>query len=58
MPYLARVNAHIADDIQSLNNVAALIGEAACVYFVDKIGRRPPLIVGNAVSGMTFVVGA
>ncbi|KAF8175574.1 general substrate transporter [Pholiota molesta] len=43
---------------QSINSVIALIGEACCVMWVDRTGRRAPLIVGNIVSGLSFVVGA
>ncbi len=32
---------------QAINNIIALVGEAFCVLFVDKLGRRRPLIVGN-----------
>lgn len=32
---------------QAINNIIALIGEACCVLFVDKLGRRRPLIAGN-----------
>jgi hypothetical protein len=46
------------DSWQSINNVVALIGEAACVLFVDHTGRRPPLIIGNIVGGATFFVAA
>ncbi|KAF9558448.1 general substrate transporter [Agrocybe pediades] len=43
---------------QSINNIIALIGEACCVIWVDSTGRRKPLIIGNVVSGLSFVVGA
>lgn len=42
---------------QSINSVLALFGEAACVMWVDKMGRRKPLIVANIISSMTFCVG-
>jgi hypothetical protein len=32
---------------QAINNIIALVGEACCVLFVDKLGRRRPLIIGN-----------
>ena len=32
---------------QAINNIIALIGEACCVLFIDKLGRRWPLIWGN-----------
>ncbi|KAH7097624.1 general substrate transporter [Auriculariales sp. MPI-PUGE-AT-0066] len=43
--------------LQSGNSVIALIGEALCVLFIDKLGRRWPLISANALSGLTFVIG-
>jgi len=43
---------------QSINSVIALIGEACCVIWVDAIGRRRPLIIGNILSGLSFVVGS
>lgn len=43
---------------QSCNSVIALIGEACCVLWIDAVGRRRPLIIGNIVSGLSFVVGA
>jgi len=43
--------------LQSGNSVIALIGEALCVLFIDRLGRRWPLISANAASGLTFVVG-
>jgi hypothetical protein len=32
---------------QAINNIIALLGEACCVLFIDKLGRRRPLITGN-----------
>lgn len=32
---------------QAINNIIALVGEACCMLFVDKLGRRRPLIAGN-----------
>ncbi|KAF8059825.1 general substrate transporter [Lyophyllum atratum] len=43
---------------QSINSIIALIGEACCVLWVDRTGRRRPLIIGNVASGLSFVVGA
>ncbi|KIJ37508.1 hypothetical protein M422DRAFT_69241 [Sphaerobolus stellatus SS14] len=43
---------------QSINSVIALIGEACCVMWIDHTGRRRPLIVGNVVSGLSFVAGS
>lgn len=35
---------------QAINNIIALLGEACCVLFIDKLGRRRPLITGNLVN--------
>ena len=43
--------------LQSGNSVIALIGEALCIWFIDRLGRRGPFIWGNALSGLTFVIG-
>ncbi|EIN03883.1 general substrate transporter [Punctularia strigosozonata HHB-11173 SS5] len=43
--------------LQSGNSVIALIGEALCVMYIDKFGRRPVYVAGNALSGFTFVIG-
>ncbi|KAF8589970.1 general substrate transporter [Ramaria rubella] len=43
---------------QSISSIIGLIGEAACVLFIDATGRRWPMIIGNIVSGLSFVVGA
>lgn len=32
---------------QAINNIIGLLGEACCVLFIDKLGRRRPLISGN-----------
>lgn len=28
-----------------------------CILFIDRLGRRKPLIWANALSGLTFVIG-
>ncbi|KAJ6494293.1 general substrate transporter [Mycena sanguinolenta] len=43
---------------QSINSIIALIGEAACVMWIDATGRRGPMIIGNIASGLSFVVGS
>ncbi|KAL8278244.1 hypothetical protein RQP46_009417 [Phenoliferia psychrophenolica] len=43
---------------QSYNSVIALFGEAMTILFVDRLGRRWPLIIGNIMSGITFACGA
>jgi MFS family permease len=41
---------------QAINNIIALIGEACCVLFVDKLGRRRPLIFGNLANMVCFLI--
>ncbi|CAG8984157.1 hypothetical protein HYALB_00008158 [Hymenoscyphus albidus] len=41
---------------QAINNIIALVGEACCVLFVDKLGRRRPLIAGNLFNMLTFLI--
>ena len=41
---------------QAINNIIALIGEGLCIAFVDKLGRRWPLILGNLGNMVTFIV--
>jgi hypothetical protein len=42
--------------INSINSVTGLIGQALCVAFLDRVGRRTPLILGNIGSGLCFIV--
>jgi hypothetical protein len=35
---------------QAINNIIGLLGEGCCVLFIDKLGRRRPLITGNLVN--------
>ena len=41
---------------QAVNNIIALLGEALCIGFVDKFGRRWPLIIGNLGNCLTFII--
>ncbi|EPQ53327.1 general substrate transporter [Gloeophyllum trabeum ATCC 11539] len=43
--------------LQSGNSVVALIGEGLCVLFIDRLGRRGPLVWANILSGITFIIG-
>jgi hypothetical protein len=42
--------------INSINNVIGILGQVACVLFLDRIGRRMPLIGGNIISGICFMI--
>ncbi len=41
---------------QAINNILALIAQAMCVLFVDRFGRRVPLILGNVINGIMFLI--
>jgi len=43
---------------QAINNIIGLLGEACCVLFIDKLGRRRPLITGNLVNMVCFLIAA
>jgi hypothetical protein len=43
---------------QAINSVLALIAQAACILTIDRFGRRWPLIIGNLVNCLTFVIAA
>jgi sugar porter (SP) family MFS transporter len=42
--------------LQSINSIIAIIGEISCIVFVDRLGRRLPLIWCNMAVGSTFIV--
>lgn len=41
---------------QAINNVLALVAQAMCMLFVDRLGRRRPLIAGNLFNCLTFII--
>ncbi|EPQ25763.1 uncharacterized protein PFL1_06630 [Pseudozyma flocculosa PF-1] len=43
---------------QAIASIFALVGEGLCVGFVDKVGRRWPLIICNMGTGLVFIVAA
>ena len=43
--------------LQSGNSVIALIGEGLCIWYIDRLGRRKVFVWGNALCGLTFVIG-
>ncbi|ORY65009.1 MFS sugar transporter-like protein [Pseudomassariella vexata] len=48
-----------ADDAlkyQAINSILALIAQAICILTIDKFGRRWPLIIGNLVNCVTFII--
>ncbi|EMD35511.1 hypothetical protein CERSUDRAFT_116251 [Gelatoporia subvermispora B] len=51
------INTSTTLGLQAGSSCVALIGEALCVWYVDRLGRRAPFIWGNALSAVTFAVG-
>ncbi|PGH27372.1 hypothetical protein AJ80_00850 [Polytolypa hystricis UAMH7299] len=43
---------------QAINSIIALVAQFFCILFIDKFGRRWPLIIGNLGNMVTFIVAA
>ncbi|KAK7748012.1 hypothetical protein SLS53_001264 [Cytospora paraplurivora] len=41
---------------QAINNILALLAQASCVVLIDRFGRRWPLIGGNLVNCLMFLI--
>ncbi|RMX88782.1 hypothetical protein D0869_01372, partial [Hortaea werneckii] len=41
---------------QGISNALSIVAQACTAIFIDKIGRRWPLIIGNLINGLCFVV--
>jgi len=41
---------------QAISNVLSVVAQLCTVLFIDKLGRRWPLIIGNAINGVCFIV--
>lgn len=41
---------------QAINSILALLAQASCVLFIDKVGRRWALIGGNLVNALFFMI--
>lgn len=41
---------------QAISSVIALIAQALCILFIDRFGRRWPLIFGNLGNMVTFII--
>jgi hypothetical protein len=41
---------------QAINSILALLAQAACIATIDKFGRRWPLILGNLLNCVTFII--
>ncbi|KAA8904824.1 putative MFS sugar transporter [Sphaerosporella brunnea] len=42
---------------QAINSVIALIAQFLCMLFIDRLGRRWPLIAANVFNAVTFLIG-
>lgn len=42
--------------INSINNALGILGQITCILFLDRIGRRFPLIFGNIFAGTMFAI--
>jgi MFS family permease len=41
---------------QAISSVLALVGQVLCILFIDRFGRRWPLILGNLGNCVTFII--
>lgn len=41
---------------QAINSILALLAQASCVLFIDRVGRRWPLICGNLFNCLMFTI--
>ncbi|KAF2818436.1 general substrate transporter [Ophiobolus disseminans] len=41
---------------QAISSVIALFGQFLCIMFIDRVGRRWPLILGNLFNMVTFII--
>jgi hypothetical protein len=41
--------------INSINNAMGIVGQILCVLFLDRVGRRVPLVGGNIIAGCMFI---
>ena len=41
---------------QAINNIIGLLGQLCCVLLIDRFGRRKPLISGNLVNMVCFLI--
>lgn len=41
---------------QAISNVISVVAQGCTVAFIDRLGRRWPLIVGNIVNGICFII--
>jgi len=53
---LAGIDGSSALKYQAINSIIALLGEALCILFIDKVGRRWTLIGFNLLNGVCFLI--
>ncbi|KAI9761954.1 MAG: hypothetical protein M4579_000737 [Chaenotheca gracillima] len=52
------INGQDALKYQAINSIIALIAQFFCMLFIDRLGRRWPLILGNLGNMVTFIIAA
>lgn len=52
----AGINDSDALKYQAINSIIALVGQALCIAFIDRLGRRWTLIGGNLFNMLTFII--
>ncbi|PSN75545.1 general substrate transporter [Corynespora cassiicola Philippines] len=52
------LNIGVSDSLkyQGISNVISVVAQACTVAFIDRIGRRWPLIIGNAINGVCWII--
>lgn len=50
------IDAESALKYQAINNILALIAQAMCILLIDRFGRRWPLISGNLINSLMFLI--
>lgn len=53
-----QVNIGTTDSLkyQAISNVLSVVAQLCTILFIDKLGRRWPLILGNAINGVCFII--
>lgn len=53
-----QVNIGTTDSLkyQAISNVLSVIAQLCTILFIDKLGRRWPLILGNTINGVCFII--
>ncbi|KAL2209341.1 general substrate transporter [Sarocladium strictum] len=41
---------------QAISNILSILAQLCTILFIDRLGRRWPLIIGNAINGVCFII--